>query len=357
MRRLLSFLLILLPAGALADAPAPSNDEHDPGRTLIVLAAPPASDAYYRSRRNEILAFQIAFAQSILGRDNVVLLADRKTLPALARELPADILLEGPMRDIWMRDFAPVLPDRPILFRYSAAAQDGHSADADWVQDGFTRFAKRHHLAFRRAPLILDGGNLVDNGLDKAIVTDRFLTDNHLDRPQAVALLRDLLGVQQVALLPADPEDRLAHADGMALFLDTNIVALTHYGGRFQKSLRRELQNAFPGISIVELKTRFDSAAFDPAFGSARGIYVNAVATDRFLYLPIYGMDTDAPALAQIRARTPREVIPVPAGAVAPLGGSVRCLTTQMKGDNARRLIQAARNKQGSGKIENRGQE
>ena len=346
MRRLLHALfagLLALPGAGAAEPPAPSNDENAPGRDLILLAAPTVDDDYYRSRRRDLLDFQVAYAKSILGRDNVVILCDRPTRTELARELPEDILLVGPMRDVWMRDFTPVRPDRPVLFRYSPAAQGGKLIDAAWVQAGFTRYAKYRELEFRTSPYVLDGGNLVDNGGDKAIVTDRFLTDNRLDGPQSIALLREELGVDQVAILPADPEDRLAHADGMAAFIASNVVAVTRYGGDFQTSVVRELRAAFPEVEIVAIETEFGGQAFDPEFGSAQGLYVNATVTDRHIYLPVYGLETDAQALAQIRARTDREVVPVQAGKIAPLGGSVRCLSGQMKGENARKLIEAAR--------------
>ena len=326
----------------LAQPPPQSNDEST-DRTLIVLAAPAASDRYYQPLRREILDFQIAFAQSILGHDNVVILGDRQTLRHLARDLPEDVLLEAPQRDIWMRDFTPVIPRDPVLFRYAAAAQGGKQADADWVQDGFRRLAKRHDLAFRSAAWILDGGNVVDNGFDKAIVTDRFLADNHLDRAGALAALREALGVGQVAILPAHPDDRLGHADGMAAFVASNTVAISRFAGESTAAIRQELESAFPDVRIVEIETTFDDDAFDPEYGSARGIHVNATVTDGFIYLPVFGMETDAPALQKIREATDKEVVPIQAGKVAQMGGSVRCLSWQVKGENARRLIEAAR--------------
>ena len=340
LRLLLGAALLALPVSARAGNP--SNDE-GPDRTLIVLAAPPAGDSYYRPLRAEILDFQVAYAKSILGRDNVVVLGDRRTLRRLARELPEDILLEAPMRDIWMRDFTPVAPADPVLFRYAAAAQGGRQADADRVQNGFLRFAKRHGLVFRRAPWILDGGNVVDNGRDRAIVTDRFLADNRLDKPQAVVLLREQLKVEQVAILPAHPDDRLGHADGMAAFIGSNTVAISRYAGESTEAVRQELEAAFQGVRIVEIETVFADDAFDPEYGSARGIHVNATVTDRFIYLPVFGMETDARALRSIREATDKEVVPIHAEKVAPLGGSVRCLSGQMSGENARKLIEAAR--------------
>lgn len=332
----------LLATPAVARETPPSNDEFA-DRTLIVLAAPSVSDSYYRDLRTEILAFHVAFAKRILGRDNVVVLGDKRTLRELAKELPEDVLLAAPMRDIWMRDFAPAGPERPVLFRYSAAAQAGRQTDADWVQDGFLKLARRHGLEFRRAPWILDGGNVVDNGADKVVVTERFLADNHLDRPQALAILREQLGAERIAILPADPEDALDHADGMVAFLGADVVALTRYGGHFQQTLRKELRTAFPGIRIVEIAADFDAPAWDADFGSANGIYVNAVVTARHAYVPVYGLDTDARALAKIRAATDREVVPIDARHVGQMGGSVRCLCASFKGENARRLILAAR--------------
>ena len=347
MRRLLHALfagLLALPGAGAAEPPAPSNDENAPGRDLILLAAPTVDDDYYRSRRRDLLDFQVAYAKSILGRDNVVILCDRPTRTELARELPEDVLLVGPMRDVWMRDFTPVMPDRPVLFRYSAAAQGGKMLDAAWVQAGFTRYANYRGLEFRTCPYVLDGGNLVDNGNDKAIVTDRFLADNRLDKPQAVALLRECLGVAQVAILPADPEDRLGHADGMVAFIAPNAIAATRCDEPFRTAVLGELRAAFPDVDVVEIESPAGGPpAADAAFGSAHGLYVNAVATDRHVYVPTFGVPEDAVALELLRARSDREIVPVAARNVADLGGSVRCLSGQLKGENARKLIEAAR--------------
>ena len=337
---LLAALLAWSP-GIRAESPPGDNE---PGDTLIVLAAPPAGDPYYRPLRQAILDFQTSYARQIHGRDHVVILADKSTCRELAPSLPPGLLLEAPMRDIWTRDFFPVRPENPILFRYAAAAQNGCPREAKRVQAAFLRFAHRHRLAFRRVPWILDGGNVVDNGSDKAIVTDRFLADNALTRTRAVALLREHLGVDHVAILPADPDDTLGHADGMAAFIDAGTVAVTRADGLDRDAILHELRTEFPGIRIIEIETVFDEDAFDPAYGSAKGIYVNATVTDCCIYLPVFGLETDAAVLETFRAATSREVVPVDASAVARLGGSVRCLGAQLKGENARRLIRAARN-------------
>jgi hypothetical protein len=55
-------------------------------------------------------------------------------LAELAGELPDDVLFIEPMRDVWMRDFTPVRPTRPVLFPLFGGRQAGQQREADWVQ-------------------------------------------------------------------------------------------------------------------------------------------------------------------------------------------------------------------------------
>jgi hypothetical protein len=178
--------------------------------------------------RRDILDFQIAYAKSILGRDNVVILCDRPTHAELARELPADVLLVGPMRDIWMRDFAPVRPALPVLFRYSAAAQAGKELDAAWVQAGFTRYAKARGLEFRTCPYVLDGGNLVDNGAAPSSRTGFWPTTLSTSPKPSPSCANNSAWSTWPSCRPI-PKTALAHADGMAAFIASNAVAVTRY--------------------------------------------------------------------------------------------------------------------------------
>ena len=107
--------------------------------------------------------------------------------------------------------------------------------------------------------------------------------------------------------------------------------------------IRRAVDLWQTGLSVVEIESPVGGAVHDPAFGSAHGVYVNATVTDRHVYVPTFGVPEDAVALELLRARSDREIVPVAARNVADLGGSVRCLSGQFKGENARKLIAAAR--------------
>lgn len=53
-------------------------------------------------------------------------------------------------------------------------------------------------------------------------------------------------------------------------------------------------------------------------------------------------MSHEKEALELIRANTDKEVVEINAEKVCPMGGSVRCLTWQLAGENAEKLITAA---------------
>ncbi len=71
---------------------------------------------------------------------------------------------------------------------------------------------------------------------------------------------------------------------------------------------------------------------------------MNAVVTANNIYMPVFQNALDAPIRQLIESVTDKKVHPVDATDVCEMGGSVRCLTWQLQGPNAEKLILAARN-------------
>ncbi len=69
-------------------------------RMLIVIATPSVEDEYYKESFQDILDFDIRYAKAIVDHDNVVVLADKNTIPYLKGRLPDDIILEVEIFDI-----------------------------------------------------------------------------------------------------------------------------------------------------------------------------------------------------------------------------------------------------------------
>jgi agmatine/peptidylarginine deiminase len=310
---------------------------------LLVIALPEAHSQYYQDVYDEILAFDMAYAKAVMGNDNIVILADKKGSAFLRDKLPNDIILHNDMRDIWMRDFSTVLPSSPTLFRYTAAAQAGSQEDADWVQKKFKSFINQFGMDYRSSSLKLDGGNVVDDLDDKLIVTQRFLEDNQLNYEDGKAQLRKITGFTQVAIIPADSDEGLAHADGMLMFIDSNTLVINKYPSALREKLFLELNQSFPNLKIIEVTFEEDDKDWDNCFPSACGLNVNAVVTPRCIYMPDFETENDDNVLALIRENTSKKLIRISAKKVCKMGGSVRCLTWQLMGENANRLILAAR--------------
>jgi agmatine/peptidylarginine deiminase len=307
--------------------------------TLIVLSAPSIYNDYYSEQFDDIIEFQSRYAQLILDNgDQVMVLADEWTLPEIEADFPNGVMMEADVYDIWMRDFSTVNPLDPVQFVYAPAAQGGDAAAAVEVQDTFNAFVEPLGFEKKQSDLIMDGGNVVDNYEGRVVVTDRFLEDNNLTYEEGVTALKDLLGASEVAIVTNDDPEGLAHVDGMLMFIESNVIVMNDYSDDdpdYQAELREELETAFPGITLVEVPVDFDNTVWDPKFGSACNINVNALVSNNNIYLPVFGHANDEIVLELVRANTSKTVIPVEAGGVCYMGGSVRCLSWQVLGERS----------------------
>ena len=330
----------------------PSNDsvqeswsnELTTDKMLLVLSAPSIHNSYYAPAFQEIVDFQIGYAKKILENDCVVVLVDEATRPYYEGKLPKDILLTRDVYDIWMRDFTTVNPENPVQFRYTWASMS--EAQSKQVQQSFNRFANELGIERMKTDYLIDGGNIVDNYKGKVITTTRFMEDNSLSYNEAVTVLKSLLGANEVAILPPD-EEALAHSDGMVSWIDDHVLLVNDYNedAEYRAEVIAELKQAFPTTTIIEVPvTHKENAPGEwEGFSSACGVNLNATATYKNVYVPVFNMAHENEVLELMKKESTKTIIPVNAEGVCGMGGSVRCLTWQLTGNNAKRLILAAR--------------
>lgn len=317
------------------------NDTQD---ELIVLVAPSVNDSYYARFFNDIVAFQKHFARKIMENDRVVILVDESTIPFYKDDLPESVLVVAHIADIWIRDFAPVIPKHLVKFSYrpSYLSQE----DAQWVEQSFEEWFRTSGLSYGgRSSIVLDGGNFVDNGTDKVIITKRIFEDN---RGHSYGEIRDEIkrktGLSKVAFIPYEDGDITGHADGMVMWIEQDKLAITHYEGQFMQEIIDSIVSIFGSTGIIELPNAWDGRYYDD-FPSACGIYANGITTAKTIYLPVYNIPTDATVIRIVEANTEKKVVPVDASKVCLLGGSIRCLTWQVSGANAEKILSMARQK------------
>lgn len=318
--------------------PSPGDGE------LIVLAAPRADDPYYADVAAAIFKFHVAYARQIAGKDRVLVLTDHASYARHTQALGENRVAIAAMPDIWTRDYGLSNAAAPILFRYTAAGQGGGRKgqhDADAVQDKFARVARAAGLRFSETNLLNDGGNLVDDYAGNAVLSRKFLRDNDLSEDEAREHLRKL-GIANAAFIEADEQGGLEHADGVVAFVDRNTLIINSYpeDPAYARALRADLERGLPGLVVHEVVTPYDGTRiYDKRFGSACGLYTNALVTPTRVYLPQFGIPEDAVALRQVRSATTREVVPIRSDMVCQMGGGVRCMSWQVRGANAEALL------------------
>ena len=214
------------------------------------------------------------------------------------------------------------------------------------VQGSFEAFASKYDIQRSKTTLLLDGGNLVDNYAGGVITTIRFMEDNDLSYADAKKALIDLLGVTEVAILEPD-EEVLAHSDGMVMWVDENTLLVNDYSAdpSFRDLVLDELRVSFPSATIIEVTVvyRQNKVGEWEGFESACGVNLNSVLTFENIYVPVFNMAHDQSVVDIIRENTTKNVVTINAEGVCSMGGSVRCLTWQLTGENAEKIILAAR--------------
>lgn len=316
---------------------------------LIVLASPGNEDPYYSDVRDEIFDFHINYAKKIIeNNDAVLILTDETLYDDYVDVLGEDRVAIAPMPDIWMRDFGLANATDPIMFRYTAEAQGGGKrgqADADYTQEELTELMISADLSFIDSDLFNDGGNFVDDYAGNVVLSRKFLRDNNLSESDAREELTRLPGINNVAFIESDEQGGLEHSDGVVSFVDTNTLIINSYpeDPQYTEQLKRDLKRGLPNVIIHEIITPYDgSEIYDDRFGSACGLYTNALITPNRIYFPQFGIPEDKVALKQVRAVTSRKVIPVLSQTVCQMGGGVRCMSWQLRGKNAKKLLKYA---------------
>ncbi|MGN7613211.1 agmatine deiminase family protein [Magnetococcales bacterium HHB-1] len=312
---------------------------------LIVLAAPAMDDSYYAKVAEDIFQFHVGFAKKIHPKDQLLILTDEASYDDYVDVFGEEQVVIAPMLDIWMRDFTTVNATMPTMFRYTAAGQGGGGSgqrEADRVQDPVAVMLEEAEANFQSTDLLNDGGNWVDDGAGYVVISRKFLKDNRLSESEARDQIIQLTGAKAVAFIEADEQGGLEHADGVVSFIDTNTLIINSYpeDPEYAKQLKDNLRQNLPGVKIHEIITPYDgSKIYDEKFGSACGLYTNALVTPKRIYFPQFGIPEDKIALKQIRAISKKEIIPISSQQVCFMGGGVRCMSWQLRGDMAEAIL------------------
>jgi agmatine/peptidylarginine deiminase len=309
-------------------------------KSIIVLSAPSMKNKYYSSKFIEIIDYMTNFANLVIGKDEVVILADADTLPKFKGKVSSNILIETVIDDIWIRDFSPVIPTKQVKFKFSPSYH--RNSVSKHIDNSFENWFVQNGLEYHaKSDIILDGGNVVDNvGGTRVIITDRILQDNpSLTKSSAKDQLKQLLGVNEVAIIREPPDDTTGHADGLAMWPMDDKIFLIKIDEPIHREIVNELESSFPGVQIIEVPDYTPTTKWKN-FTSAHNCFVNSIVTDGYIYMPTFNDVYDIEMLELFKSHTNKTIVPISAENVAMMGGSVRCLTWQIKNANKTKILQ-----------------
>ncbi|MEZ8095757.1 agmatine deiminase family protein [Photobacterium swingsii] len=336
----------LLFASLSANSAIADNHLEAKKNELIVLSAPITGDTYYEEQADNIFDFHVNYAKKIISNgDEVKVLVDDGAYAKYVKALGKEHVEVYPMLDIWMRDFGTSNVENAAMFRYTAAGQGGGKSGqrkADEVQEEYAELIDGAGLAFIETDLLNDGGNLVDDYAGNAVISRKFLRDNKLTEDQARQALQKLLGLKHVAFIESDEQGGLEHSDGVVAFVAENTLIINSYSEdpEYAEQLKADLRRGLPNVKIHEIVTPYDAShIYDEKFGSACGLYTNALVTPDTVYLPQFGIPEDSIALATVQGITNRKVVPVSSAGICAMGGGVRCMSTQLRGVNKQAFL------------------
>jgi agmatine deiminase len=251
-------------------------------------------------------------------------------------------IVELALDDSWLRDCGPIyvrLDDGrrvAVHFRFNAWGEKFSSWDHDAEVGAL--IAQRLGDEVRSVPMVLEGGSIVGDGTGTLLTTEQCLLNPNrnpsLSREQIEGMLIEHLGLEGVVWLGQgliEDRDTDGHVDLIAAFTEARDVLLqmvqpdNHNFENCQEN-RRRLADA--GIAVREFPhLAYIEVAGEPVGGS----YLNLYICNGAVIVPVFGVDSDADALAIIADAYPgREVVSIPGGLLAWGGGGPHCITQQV---------------------------
>lgn len=268
-----------------------------------------------------------------------------------------------PTDDVWARDCGPIfLMNAQGDLCVTAWNFNGWGERYSYQQDRLvaTRVADVLSLPLFTAPITLEGGAIEVNGKGTLIATrSSILNPNRnpgKDRALIEEAIKGYLGVDHIIWLSgasrefcdAVGSDTDLHVDGYARFTDETTILYSWTDDETDvfypvlEGHRDELQDAKieSGIALSlvplpkpknQMYSTLDPSRLPP-FKSTPSLatYANFYVANNVVLVPVYGDVNDARAKSIIAEQFPsREIIGIPAWAMAELGGMVHCVTQQ----------------------------
>ena len=234
----------------------------------------------------------------------------------------------------WIRDFGPTLVrqgNRPLAIDW--AYKEGRPSD-DLVP---LLLAELNHWSLEVSPLLIEGGNLLTNGIGLCLTTSRLIeqnTEQGINEVEVRRQLRGQLGIQELLVLEPLRGELTGHIDMFVTFADPTTVLVGQYSKQ-QDPLNAELldRNAARLAKVMTPRGRLTVVRI-PMGKNSDGLwrtYTNCIYANRVVLVPTYE-DKPSSELKRVIATYRRllpgwEVVPINSRQLIEDGGALHCIS------------------------------
>ena len=305
---------------------------------MIVVSLPGENDEKYYAELDYIAKYFSELDSATFGRDHLFIIHDKSGRSYLDQYSfkHANFIEVKDFLDPWLRDFPPTMPKIQVKLKYKPQYLSAAHAIRD--EETFANFSKLVDLPdLTHLDIVLEGGNIVENGKDIAVVSGRIFEDNK-DMTEADIKAKLEAAIKRSVVFIEDPMDTTGHADGIVTFVEEDVLLVAYYVEHNQSYYQRiqyEVEKAFPDVLVVPLPS-YQVGKTSWNISSSVGSYANSLVTYNTVYLPFFSNETyNQKALEVFKNNTDKDVIPIrSAGNLGVLGGSIRCLSWQIDAEH-----------------------
>lgn len=195
-------------------------------------------------------------------------------------------------KDLWVVDFMPFQVHQDYFVQYKYDPDYLKPKNEQHSRTDPSKVYNEMGIVPNKVNIVLDGGNVVKSK-NKVIITTKVFKENHnYPEQNLITEIKNQLEVDQVIVIPQEPNDFVGHADSMVRFIDEETVLINQYPNNriyqdFGFALRWSLRNA--GLNYIELP--YTSWQNDDEY-DATGCYINFLEVGKIIFYPVFAQHT-----------------------------------------------------------------
>ena len=255
-----------------------------------------------------------------------------------------------PYDDTWTRDYGPISLRREnkiiwLNFEFNAwGGKYTHLQDRQLTQSLYQHFSNTRIL--ENIDFVLEGGSIDSDGEGTVLTTSQCLLDPArnpgLTKKQIEDSLITSLEVKRILWLDHGHllgDDTDAHIDTLARFCNPNTIAYVqctdstdpHFKSLSAMELQLRSFKQVNGQAYNLIPLPLADACFNSEGQLLPASYANFLIINDAVLVPVYGLDTDTPALTQLQKAFPgHRIIPIQCRSLIEQFGSLHCITMQV---------------------------